>query len=213
MVLPGLGEHGQRTLTAARLQKARRRVCVVARLDGDVEHFFEGVTSRLAILELDDVEDLGGVVDDEVVKAQHDGGALGERTPRPPLLRCARRRACGGHVIGRALRHASEELAAERRLDGDGLRGRRHGGARREAFEQRRAHARRPLPLHGLGHVGLPGAACHDPPVFGPAGSLYQSGGAAGVCASPRRTGEERPRPRVRAAVPPPCSPPDEEAR
>ena len=40
-----------------------------------------------------------------------------------------------------------------------------------------------------------------------------RSGGAAGVCAGPRRTGQERPRARVRAAVPPSCSPPDEEAR
>ena len=107
MVLPRLGEHRQRALAAARPQEGRRRVRVVARLDGDVEHLLEGVAARLAGLELDDVEDLGGVVDDEVVEAQHDGGALGERAPRPLLLRLARRRAGGGHVGGRALRHAA----------------------------------------------------------------------------------------------------------
>jgi len=40
----------------------------------------EGVAARLAGFELDDVENLGGVVDDQVVKAQHDACASVRRS-------------------------------------------------------------------------------------------------------------------------------------
>ena len=70
------GEHGQRALRASRPQGLRRRVPVVARLDGDVEHLFERVDARLAALELDDIEDLLRVGEHEVVEAQEHRGAL-----------------------------------------------------------------------------------------------------------------------------------------
>ena len=69
-------EDGQRALRAPRPQELRRRVPVVARLDGDVEHLLERVDARLAALELDDVEDLLRVGEHEVVEAQEHGGAL-----------------------------------------------------------------------------------------------------------------------------------------
>ena len=55
------GEERQGALAAARRQVILGAVGVVARLDGDVLDLFEGVVPRLARLELDDVEDLGGV--------------------------------------------------------------------------------------------------------------------------------------------------------
>ena len=67
--LPRLGEQRQSTLAAARTQQSRRRVRVVARHDGRVEDLFEGVLARLARLELDDVQDLVGVGDHQVVEA------------------------------------------------------------------------------------------------------------------------------------------------
>ena len=176
--------------------------------------------ARLARLELDDVEDLGGVVDDEVVKAQHDRGALRERAPRPRPLRVAGRRAGGGDVAGRALGHATEGLAGERRLDGDGLRGRRDGGSCREALEQRRAHARRPLPRRGLGRLCAVVVRAMVPPVrarqtcagasfaspagrrasvCGPSGSLHQRRSAAAGDA--RAGGEQEGRGRARGYV------------
>ena len=52
---------------------------VVARLDGRVEHLFEGMPARFAGLELNQVEDLLAAFDQQIVEAQEDVGALGRR--------------------------------------------------------------------------------------------------------------------------------------
>ena len=105
-------EERQGALAAARRQVVLRAVSVVARLDGDVLDLFEGVVARLAGLELDDVEDLRGVGDEQVVEAQQHGGAFVERALRPGGLGRARGRDGGRHVGRRAGRHLAEQLAA-----------------------------------------------------------------------------------------------------
>ena len=131
-----------------RAQELRRRVPVVARLDGDVQHFLERVDARLARLELDEVEDLLRVRD---ARGRGSAGAR-RRAPRRAARAhsaCASRAAAqaASTSAGAALGHLRQQGAGERRLDRRLLGGRGDGGARREAREHRRAHARRPLSL------------------------------------------------------------------
>ena len=105
-------QHGQRALRPLRPQEAGRRVPVVPRLDGDVEHLLEGVDPRLAALELQDVEDLLRVGEHQVVVAQQDRGALLHRATRPRLLRLAGRRARRRDVVGAAPRHLRQRRSA-----------------------------------------------------------------------------------------------------
>ena len=129
------GQERQGALAAARPQVPGRAVGVVPGLDGDVLELLEGVATRLARLELDDVEDLPRVGDEQVVKAQQQRRAFVYWALGPGRLGRGRGRDGGGHVGRRAGRHLAKELARKRRLDRDRLAGPGHRGARRQARE------------------------------------------------------------------------------
>jgi len=105
VVLPDLGERELDALAALGAEVLLGGVRVVAGGEGDVEHLLEGVTARLPVLELDEVEHLVLAVEHEVVQPHQDRRALAHR-PRGPLAlhrpRAPRRLR---HVLGGAVRH------------------------------------------------------------------------------------------------------------
>ena len=105
VVLDRLGEDGQGALATMRTQEARCGVGVVASNDGRVQHLFEGVAARLAGLELDDVEDLVGVGDEQIVEGEQYAGPLDDGHAGPLLLRLAGGATRRLHVVGRGAWH------------------------------------------------------------------------------------------------------------
>ena len=69
-VLPGLGEHRQGTCSPTRPQQGRGRPGPISAHLCDIDDLLEGVTARLAVLELNDVEQLGLPVEHEFGQAE-----------------------------------------------------------------------------------------------------------------------------------------------
>src|SRR4051794_26446532 len=83
--LLGLGAGGGRG-GGGRARGARGQAGVVPRRDGLVHDLLERPHSGLAVLGLDEVEQLVLLLEDEIVVAQEHGGALADRRGRPALL-------------------------------------------------------------------------------------------------------------------------------
>src|SRR4051794_11880700 len=80
-----------------------------------IEEFLEGPRAGLAGLRLDDIEEQVLPVEQQVVVAEEDLGALGHGALRPGHLRGAGARDGGGDVLGRAARGLPHRLHREGR--------------------------------------------------------------------------------------------------
>ncbi|MET3164732.1 UNVERIFIED_ORG: hypothetical protein ABIB19_003163 [Arthrobacter sp. UYEF10] len=85
--------------------------------DGDVGDLFEGVAPGLARLELDEVQDLGLVVQDGVMEALHDPLPILERRARPFDLGIPRLSVGFRDVRLSGQRQGSERAAGEGRVN------------------------------------------------------------------------------------------------
>lgn len=113
---PRQGGHGARVVLG--LQVGGGLAAVVAGRDGDGLHLLVGVQPGLAGLQLDEVEDLRLTLQDQVVEAEQDGGALPYRRLLPHRLGPAGRLEGLLHVRGRGLGQVGQLLAGERRVVG-----------------------------------------------------------------------------------------------
>ena len=102
-------------LAPTRAQEACRVIGVIARVDGDVEDLFDRVASRLATLDLHEVEQFLLAIEHQVVVAEEDRPAILERSLGPRRL--CDPGACGSHryIIGGAGRCRAEGFPGERR--------------------------------------------------------------------------------------------------
>lgn len=98
--LGDLGEGRDDTGVVTGAQVGGGLATVVAGGDGDRLHLLVGVQACLAGLQLDEVEDLGLPLEDEVVEAQQDGGAGLDRGGGPDGLGGARAGEGLGDVLG-----------------------------------------------------------------------------------------------------------------
>lgn len=101
--LGDLGEGRDDTGVVTGAQVGGGLATVVAGGDGDRLHLLVGVQACLAGLQLDEVEDLGLPLEDEVVEAQQDGGAGLDRGGGPDGLGGARAGEGLGDVLGGGL--------------------------------------------------------------------------------------------------------------
>ena len=102
-------------------QQARRVLREVVRQIGDGEHFHEErLVARLAVLADEQIGDLVGAIEHELLEPAQRRGAFGERLARPLLLGSMRGR--GRFAYLRRRRHAdlADELPAARLVDGQG---------------------------------------------------------------------------------------------
>ena len=117
VVHPGRHQAGQRAQPALGAQRPGGEAGVVPGGDRLVHDLLERPHPGLAVLGLDEVEQLVLPVEDQVVVAEQDRGPLlhRRRGPRPLDLPGPGER--GGHVLGRAHGHLAEHLAGERATD------------------------------------------------------------------------------------------------
>ena len=94
-------------------------VRVVAGNDRGVDHLFQGVSARLAGLELHEVEHLALAVKQDIVEAEEDAGPFTKPQPRPRSLGDAGTLDGGSNFVGGAPWHVAEYFAAERRAHRD----------------------------------------------------------------------------------------------
>ena len=114
VVFPDLGERQLHTLAALGAQIPLRGVGVIARGDAHVEDFLERVATRLAVLQLNEVEHLVLASQHEVVETQQHRGALRDRAGRPLRLHVAGAAGRRLHVGACAVRHVSQRFAGHR---------------------------------------------------------------------------------------------------
>ena len=121
----------------SRPQQAAGVARVVASIDADIEQLLHAVTTRLAGLRLQDVEDLVASGEEEVVEPQDHGRALAEGTLRPGPLTVPELadRPIDVGLVGE--RKVDEVLTRERGDDRDRLGVRRHRRALQQALDER----------------------------------------------------------------------------
>lgn len=111
--LGDLGEGGDDPGVAPRLEVRAGLAPVVAGGDGDGLHLLVGVQPGLAGLQLDEVEDLGLALKDQVVEAEQDGGPGPDRCRGPGGLGGAGAVEGGGDVLGGGLGQVGQLLPGE----------------------------------------------------------------------------------------------------
>ncbi len=114
-VLHHAGQPGQRAAPGLRLEEAGGVVGVVPARHGDVEELLEGPRAGLAGLGLDEVEEQVLPVEQQVVVAEEDLRALGDRALHPGGLRRAGPLDRGADVLGGAAGRLPHGLQGERR--------------------------------------------------------------------------------------------------
>ncbi len=164
-MLPGDGETRDRASSPPRLQVFPAVQGIVAGHDGGVRDLLVRVCSRLARLQLHEVQNLVTLLEEQVVKAQKGLRPLVEGGRRPPGL-CVSGAKRGRPNVGRhGVRHPSQGVSAEGDLDGNRLArltDRREAGA--DPLENRRVHGP-PSPDPALGGLVCGGRAAltHSP--------------------------------------------------